>query len=118
MIRSLHVLRHWGRCPQTPGIYRFPARMSHLLGGGPSRLRAIPAAGSALGLRPRMALSSARVLPGWTTATSPCNNSSTNGDYPLNFVSHPRGSLQNAGAPPFPPLQYYQSLVQPSCSTI
>jgi hypothetical protein len=53
MIRSLHALLHWGLCPQTPGIYRLPARMSHLFEGGPGRLRAIPAAGSALGLRPR-----------------------------------------------------------------
>jgi hypothetical protein len=52
MIRSLHARLYWGRCPQTPGIYRLPARMSHSIGGGSSRLRAIPAAGSALGLRP------------------------------------------------------------------
>src|SRR5262249_13433312 len=38
-------------------------------------------------------LSSAQVSPGWTTSTSPCNDFSANGDYPLNFVSRPRGSL-------------------------
>ncbi|MGO4882342.1 MAG: IS3 family transposase [Bryobacteraceae bacterium] len=100
LIRPLHVLLHWGLCPQTPGICRLPARMSDPLGGDSSRLRAIPAAGSALGLRPRMAISSARVLPGWTTATSPCTNLSANGDYPLNFVSHSRGSLQFSRASP------------------
>src|SRR5579864_686151 len=49
----------WGRCPQTPGIYRLPARMA-LLGGG-WRRPAIPAAGSALGSHPCVALSSAQV---------------------------------------------------------
>src|SRR5258706_15397022 len=53
----------------------------------------IPAAESALGLRPRSALSSAQVSPEWITATSPCNDLSANGDYPLNFVSHSTGSV-------------------------
>src|SRR5580658_1985148 len=53
----------------------------------------IPATESALGLRPRSALSSAQVFPEWITATSPCNNLSANGDNPLNFVSHSRGSV-------------------------
>src|SRR5258708_8545718 len=53
---------------------------------------AIPAAESALGLRPRIALSSAQVLPEWITSTSPRNDFSSNGDYPLNFLSHSRGS--------------------------
>ena len=55
---------------------------------------AIPAAESALGLRPRSALSSAQVLPEWNTSTSPCNDISANGDNPLNSLSHPRGSPQ------------------------
>ncbi|MGA2148822.1 MAG: hypothetical protein ABSH49_28100, partial [Bryobacteraceae bacterium] len=42
------------------------------------------------------ALSSAQVLPEWTPSTSPCNDFSSNGDYPLNFVSHSRGSLHSA----------------------
>ena len=54
----------------------------------------IPAAESALGLRPRSALSSAQVFPEWTTGTSPCNDLSANGDNPLNFVSHSKGSVQ------------------------
>ena len=56
----------------------------------------IPATESALGLRPRSALSSAQVFPEWITATSPCNDLSANGDNPLNFVSRFRGSLQAA----------------------
>jgi len=63
----------------------------------------IPAAESALGLRPRSALSSAQVFPEWTTATSPCNDLSANGDYPLNFVSHARGSVQFPSACDFLP---------------
>jgi hypothetical protein len=55
--------------------------------------RATSAAGSALGLRPRRALSSAQPRLQWTTATSPSNDSSSNGDKPLNLVSHDRGSL-------------------------
>jgi hypothetical protein len=80
-----------GSAPKPPGIYRFPARMVWL------RRRsepppAIPAAESALGLRPRIALSSAQVLPEWITSTSPRNDFSSNGDYPLNFLSHWKGS--------------------------
>ena len=55
---------------------------------------AIPAAESALGLRPRIALSSAQVLPEWITSTSPRKDFSSNGDYPLNFLSHWKGSPQ------------------------
>ena len=66
---------------------------------------AIPAAESALGLRPRRALSSAQVLPEWKTSTSPCNTFPSNGDNPLNFVSHSRGSVHPpVVSPPFLPL--------------
>ena len=92
-MRLQHAFLHWGRCPQTPGIYRVVARMAST-GTGSARPQAIPAAGPALGSHPCVALSSAQVSPGWTTSTSPCNNSAANGDYPLNFVSHSRGSLQ------------------------
>jgi len=109
-MRWLRVFLNWGLCPPTPGIYRCSRQNSGVasqLGAAPPnpgrasaegrrdrRLPAIPAAESALGLRPRRALSSAQVLPGWTTSTPPCNNFSSNGDNPLNFVSHSRGSLQ------------------------
>ena len=26
-MRKLRAILHWGLCPQTPGIFRFPARM-------------------------------------------------------------------------------------------
>src|SRR5579864_5340242 len=109
-MRWLRGFLNWGLCPQTPGIYlcsrqnrcvasqlgAAPPNPARAIAGGRRvrRLPAIPAAESALGLRPRSALSSAQVLPGWTTPTSPCNNFSANGDYSLNFVSHSRGSLQ------------------------
>jgi len=89
----LRAFSSWGRCPQTPGIYRVVARMS-ATGTGSARPQAIPAAGSALESHPCVALSSAQVRSGWTSSTSPCNNLAANGDYPLNFVSHSRGSLQ------------------------
>jgi hypothetical protein len=63
---------------------------------------AIPAAESALGLRPRSALSSAQVLSEWKTSTPPCNTFPSNGDYPLNSLSHPRGSLQTFPPTPLP----------------
>ena len=62
-------------------------------------LPVIPAAESALGLRPRRALSSAQVIPEWTTSTLPCNNFVLNGNYPLNLLSHSRGSLHLVSAP-------------------
>ena len=72
--------------------------------GGSQPPSAIPAAESALGLRPRSALSSAQVFPGWITSTSPCNDLSANGDNPLNSLSHSRGALQDgAYDPDFPP---------------
>ena len=70
-------------CGQNDGSQRRPET-------GPPP--AIPAAESALGLRPRRALSSAQVLPEWTTSTPPCNDVSANGDSPLNLLSHQRGS--------------------------
>ena len=89
----------WGLCPQTPGIDRFAARMNGRRHGPPP---AIPAAESALGLRPRRALSSAQLFSEWITSTPPCNRIAANGDYPLNCLSHDWGSLQwgYLGLPP------------------
>ena len=72
----------------APNPARHPAE-----GRRPNRLPDIPAAESALGLRPRIALSSAQVLPEWTISTPLCNNFLLSGINPLNSVSHPRGSL-------------------------
>ncbi len=86
--------------PQLGALPPNPRDLSH---SGQNELRrrlapppAIPAAESALGLRPRSALSSAQVFPEWINSTSPCNHLPANGDNPLNFVSHSRGSVQFA----------------------
>jgi hypothetical protein len=57
---------------------------------------AIPAPKSTLGSHPCVALSSAQVFPEWITIISSSNAFAANGDYPLNFVSHSRGSLHHA----------------------
>jgi hypothetical protein len=75
-----------------------------ILGAGCARPRPLPAAESALGLRSRSALSSTQVLPEWTTSTSPCNNLLSNGDNPLNSLSHSKGSLHKSLRLPFPTL--------------
>ena len=98
-MRLLRAVVTWGRCPQTPGIFRFAARMDPFEGAGCARPRPIPATESALGLRSRIALSSAQVLLEWTTSTSPCNNFLSNGDNPLNFLSHWKGSPQSLPPP-------------------
>ena len=152
------VILDWGRRPQTPGIYRIPARMAvavnwrRCLKKGSSsfsrmvqrsRLRqhrgtkttnprgmsfswirqvkswgyspkkssspgtkslialrggwgrpAIPAAESALGSHPCVALSSAQVLPEWVNYNLAANAFAASGANSLNSVSHARGSLQ------------------------
>ena len=85
---------HLGALPPNPRDFPL-CRQNGFWGSGLRRPRPIPAAESALGLRPRIALSSAQVLPEWTTSTSPCNDFSANGDYPLNFVSHSRVHFTN-----------------------
>ena len=93
----------WGRCPQTPGIYRLAAKMAEgKTSGRPQPPRATSAPESALGLRPRRALPSAQFGAEWSNSTSPYNDFSSNGAYPLNSVSHSRGSLhQKSPIPPF-----------------
>ncbi|MGD0048243.1 MAG: hypothetical protein ABSE42_14665, partial [Bryobacteraceae bacterium] len=60
------------------------------------------------------ALSSAQVLPEWTTSTPPHNDFSANGDNPLNFVSHDRGSLQGDETPNFSAAQNNGRIVSSS----
>ena len=104
-MRLLRGSFHWGLCPQTPGICRFflarIAVFDFLKGTGIACPQPFRPLNRSLELLPSSALSRpAQVLPGWTTSTSPCNTFSTNGDYPLNFVSHDWGSLH--GPWPFP----------------
>ncbi len=86
-----------GSAPATPG---FNAVAPEWLNGAADAAPAVPAAESTLGSHPCVALSSAQVFPEWTTSTPLCNTFSTDGDYPLNFVSHDWGSLQFTS--PFP----------------
>ena len=91
-------LPNGGSAPATPGFNAVAPEWHY---GAAGAAPAIPAAESTLGSHPCVALSSAQVLPEWTPSTSPCNDFSSNGDYPLNFVSHSRGSLQRS-VPAFP----------------
>lgn len=92
-VASRPILKLGVAAPQTPGIYRIPARITER-GGRSLDPRSFRPLSRRCGLHPRSALSSAQVFPEWTTATSPCNDLSANGDYPLNFVSHSRGLVQ------------------------
>jgi hypothetical protein len=89
-------------------IYRFKAKMAELgnspvpnslvvnslmLEGRIAPPSATSATETALGLRPRRALSSVQLPAEWTTTTSLRNDSSLNSFYPLNFVSHHKGAV-------------------------
>ena len=90
-------LRDWnssygGAAPATPGFTAVrPECFADF--GAAKTAPAVPAPESTLGSHPCVALSSAQVLPEWFTVTQPRNALAPNGDYPLNFVSHSRGSL-------------------------
>ena len=89
-------LPNGGSAPASPGFNAVaPERLAS---GAADAAPDVLAAESTLGSHPCVALSSAQVLPGWTTSTPPCNDFSSNGNYPLNFVSHFRGSLHCGGA--------------------
>src|SRR6202167_1714224 len=92
-------LLNGGSAPATPGFNAIAPEWLPGYGAAITAAPAIPAAESALGSHPCVALSSAQVLPEWISLTSSCNSFSANGDYPLNFVSHSRGSLQPASDP-------------------
>src|ERR1035438_1268363 len=88
---------HGGSAPATPGFNAVAPEWLPGCGAAKTAAPAIPAAESTLGSHPCVALSSAQVLPEWITITSSCNAFAANGDCPLNFVSHSRGSVQAAG---------------------
>jgi len=78
-----------------------PLRPAGFIAVAPERLgagraappHAVPAAETTLGSHPCVALSSAQVLPEWNYPSLAVNAFPANGDYPLNSVSHSRGSL-------------------------
>jgi hypothetical protein len=84
-------LPNGGSAPATPGFNAL--RQNGHFYGAADAAPAIPAAESALGSHPCVALSSAQVFPEWINRNLAVHAFSANGDYPLNFVSHSRGSL-------------------------
>jgi hypothetical protein len=84
---------HQGRCPETPRFIAVaPESLCYF--GAASTAPAIPASESALGSHLCVALPSAQVFSEWTISTQPCNDFSLDGNYPLNLLSQPKGSLQ------------------------
>ena len=84
--------QHGGSAPATLGFNAIAPEW--LLYGAAVAAPAVPAAESTLGSHPCVALSSAQVLPEWINRNLAGNRFAANGDNPLNFVSHSRGSLQ------------------------
>src|SRR5215470_1518530 len=92
------TLHNGGSAPATPGFNAVAPEW--LACGAADAAPAIPAAESALGLRPRSALSSAQVLPEWINHNPAANVFALNGDNPLNFVSRSRGSVHSGRSSP------------------
>ena len=91
-MRNACQLPNGGSAPATLGFTAFaPECLSY---GAANAAPAIPAAESTLGSHPCVALSSAQVLPEWINRNPADNAFASNGDNPLNFVSHSRGSVQ------------------------
>ncbi len=92
-----------GSAPATPG---FNAVAPEWLGSYGAAVAApvIPAAESTLGSHPCVALSSAQVPPEWSNRNLAVHRFPVNGDHPLNFVSHSRGSLQRLPTSPWTPV--------------
>ena len=89
--------RYGGSAPATPGFIAVaPEWLINY--GAADAAPAIPAAESTLGSHPCVALSSAQVLPEWINCNLAGNRFAANGDSPLKFVSHSRGSLQRVAA--------------------
>ena len=90
-MKSACQLSNGGSAPATP---RFNAVAPEWLYGAAEAAPAVPAAESTLGSHPCVALPSAQVLPEWINRNLAGNRFAANGDNPLNFVSHARGSPQ------------------------
>jgi hypothetical protein len=90
--------QYGGAAPATQGFNAFGPES--LCNGTAFAAPAVPAAESALGSHPCVALSSAQVRPEWNTSAPPFNAFAANGTNPLNFVSHSKGSLQFESACP------------------
>jgi len=103
-MRKLRGSLNWGLCPQTPGIYRFFLARMAVLGSGdrPQDLSpAFPAAepvARVASLRCPIPSGSGRLII--NDVVRAVHEKPANGDNPLNFVSHPRGSPQTGAPPP------------------
>ena len=93
------TIKNGGSAPATLGFNAVaPEWLS--LSGAAEAAPAVPAPESTLGSHPCVALSSAQVISEWINRSLAVNAFPANGDNPLNFVSHSKGSLQTP--PPFP----------------
>jgi hypothetical protein len=99
-MKSAGSTKHGGSAPATPG-FNAVAPECVIFYAAAAAAPVIPAAESTLGSHPCVALSSAQVLPEWINRNPAVQGIPANGDNPLNFVSHARGSLHLA-APPLP----------------
>jgi hypothetical protein len=98
-MRNACQLPSGGSAPATPG-FNAVAPEWFVSYGAAEAAPVIPAAESTLGSHPCVALSSAQVLPEWINRSLAVDAFASNGDYPLNFVSHSMGSLQPLELPP------------------
>src|SRR5947209_4190541 len=87
--------QYGGSAPATPGFNAVAPEWLFNYGAADAA-PAIPAAESTLGSHPCVALFSAQVLPEWINCNLAGNRFVANGDNPLDFVSHSRGSLQTS----------------------
>ena len=85
--------QYGGSAPATPGFNAVAPEWLFSYGAA-AAAPVIPAAESTLRSHPCVALSSAQVLPEWINRNLAGNRFAPDGDNPLNFVSHSRGSLQ------------------------
>jgi len=110
MIRDgRRTLQTGGSAPATLG-FNAVAPEWLLSYGAAAAAPAIPAAESTIGSHPCVALSSAQVLPEWSNRNLAGKTVAANGDNPLNFVSHPRGSLRDPAPFPFSAAQNPRAL--------
>src|SRR5579872_248454 len=99
MIAGNCYRKRGGFAPATPGFNAVAPEWLFSYGAA-GVAPVIPAAESTLGSHPCVALSSAQVLPEWINRNLAVDPFSSNGAYPLNFVSQPKGSLQWVGSLP------------------
>jgi hypothetical protein len=94
-MRGAYQVSSGGSAPATPGFNAVAPEWLFSYYGAAVAAPVIPAAESTLGFHPWRALPSAQVLPEWINRNLADNRFAANGDYPLNLVSHSKGSLQS-----------------------